>query len=144
MTRVDFYVLDSGGDARERFACRLTEKIYRLGHRVLVHPRGASQARELDKMLWTWRDGSFVPHLAWEPGIDAGDAEATPVIVGDGGDTPVDADVLINLSDEVPAFFSRFERVAEIVDSDPARRSLSRERFAFYRDRGYPMDSHRI
>ena len=144
MTRVDFYVLDGGGDARERFACRLTEKIYRLGHRILVHPQGAAHGRELDRLLWTWRDGSFVPHLAWEAGIDPEDADATPVIVGDGGEPAVVAVVLVILSDEVPAFFSRFERVAEIVDGDPARRSRSRERFAFYRDRGYPMDTHRI
>jgi DNA polymerase-3 subunit chi len=144
VTRVDFYVLGSGGDARERFACRLAEKVYRLGHRVLVQTQGPGHARRLDDLLWTWRDGSFVPHLAWADGLDPADVEATPVIVGDGGDIPVEADVLINLADDVPPAFSRFERVAEIVDADPEARARSRTRFAFYRDRGYPLDTHRI
>ncbi len=144
MTRVDFYVMNSGGEAGERFACRLAEKVYRLGHRVLVHPRDSGHARRLDDLLWTWRDGSFLPHLAWADGPEPADVEATPIIVGDGGDVPVDADVLINLADDVPPAFSRFERVAEIVDADPEARARSRARFAFYRDRGYPLDTHRI
>jgi DNA polymerase-3 subunit chi len=144
VTRVDFYVLENGAGARERFACRLAEKVFRLGHRVLVHPQSPDHAKRLDDLLWTWRDGSFVPHLAWSGDLDPADVEATPVIVGDGGDPPVEADVLINLADDVPSAFSRFERVAEIVDADPEVRSRSRARFAFYRDRGYPLDTHRI
>ena len=141
---MDFYVLEAGGEARERFACRLAEKVYRLGHKVLVHPRGPDHARRLDDLLWTWRDGSFVPHLVWADGLDPADVRATPVIIGDGVDPPVEADVLINLGDDVPSAFSRFDRVAEIVDGDPETRARSRTRFAFYRDRGYPLETHRI
>jgi DNA polymerase-3 subunit chi len=144
VTRVDFYVLEAGGDARARFACRLTEKVYRLGHRVVVHTDGEAAARRLDELLWTWRDGSFVPHRVWDAGVSEDDAAATPVFVAAGEDCGLEADVLINLGASVPGFFSRFERVVEIVDGDAESRNLSRQRFAFYRDRGYPMDTHRI
>ena len=53
-------------------------------------------------------------------------------------------DVLINLSAEVPEFFSRYERVAEVVDADAARREQSRERYRFYRDRGYKLNTHQV
>ena len=53
-------------------------------------------------------------------------------------------DLLINLAAEVPTFFSRFERVAEVVDTDAARRNQARERFRFYRDRGYAVETHNM
>ena len=53
-------------------------------------------------------------------------------------------EVLINLSAEVPLIFSHFERVAEIIPEGEENRNSGRERFRFYRDRGYPLQSHNI
>ena len=55
-----------------------------------------------------------------------------------------DGDVLINLTPAVPLFFSRFARVAEIVGQDEDSKLSARERFRFYRDRGYALESHTI
>jgi DNA polymerase-3 subunit chi len=52
--------------------------------------------------------------------------------------------LLINLAADVPDFFSRYERVAEIVDGNAERRAQSRERYRFYRDRGYQLNSHQV
>lgn len=141
MTRVDFYVLeDSTPQARERLACRLTEKAFRLGHRVYIHTRSREQAAALDDLLWTFRQGSFVPHDLH--GKDGGGA--SPVLIGH-GEVPDDHhELLINLADEVPSFFSRFERVMETVDQTEAHRLAGRERFRFYRDRGYALQTHTL
>jgi DNA polymerase-3 subunit chi len=48
------------------------------------------------------------------------------------------------MSTEVPTFFSRFSRVAEIVAGDDDERKTARERFRFYRDRGYQMNTHNL
>ena len=64
--------------------------------------------------------------------------------LGWGEDPGSENDVLINLASEVPMFFSRFDRVSEIVDADPQVRELGRQRYRFYRDRGYPLESHQI
>ena len=50
--------------------------------------------------------------------------------------------MLVNLSDEVPKFFTRFARIAEIVIQAPTVRIAGRERFRFYRERGYPLHHH--
>ena len=50
------------------------------------------------------------------------------------------AAVLVNLHAEPPPFFSRFERLAEIVGVDDV--PAGRERFRFYRERGYEMRTH--
>ena len=51
---------------------------------------------------------------------------------------------MINLSGVVPDFFSRFERVAEIVPFEDTRRASARDNYKFYKDRGYPLNYHRM
>ena len=138
MTHIDFYILASSQpQGRERLACRLAEKVYRLGHRLYIHTADAAQSQLVDELLWTFRPGSFVPHE-----LRGGDA--APVCIGHDAESGEDAEVLINLSQEVPLFFSRYERVAEIVDPSPEHRPPGRARFRFYRDRGYTLKTHDI
>lgn len=145
MTRVDFYVLDDGAEqARERFACRLVEKAWRLKHKIYLHARSAEEAERLDQLLWTFSDRSFVPHVLDTPELAPELAAATPIRIGTGDEAGFEAELLVNLDAEVPLFFSRFERVAEIVGGDDEHRAAARERFRFYRDRGYAMETHKI
>jgi DNA polymerase III subunit chi len=48
-------------------------------------------------------------------------------------------DLLISLHDECVPFFSRFERVIEIVGDDTEDSRMGRERYKFYKDRGYEL-----
>ena len=145
MTRVDFYVLeDAGEQARERFACRLVDKACRLQNRVFVHAGSEPAARRMDGLLWTFNDSSFVPHVLDSPDLDPVLAEATPVRVGAGAQPGFEAELLVNLGADVPPFFSRFDRVAEIVGGEAEARAAMRERFRFYRDRGYTLETHAI
>lgn len=121
-------------------ACRLAEKAYGLGHRVYIHTRSPEQARELDDLLWTFRQNSFVPHAL----LPFEEDDSPPVFIGWEDKPGVQAEVLINLTHEVPAFFQRFERVAELVDQEPQTLAKSRERFRYYRDQGLTPTSHRL
>lgn len=142
MTDIDFYIVSAPhGQEREKFACRLTEKIYRLGHRIHIHTDSADHAARLDDLLWTYRDGSFVPHGLQQ---NADDDLQFPVVIGHDGEPGDSAEILINLARDVPLFFSRFERVAEIITDDESQKTAGRERFRFYRDRGYPLKTHSI
>ena len=139
MTQVDFYVLpDTAARSRQLFCCRLAEKAFALGHRVFVHAASEGAARELDELMWTFRDRSFLPHCL------AGADETAAVHIGAGGEPAAGFHLLINLGPEVPGFFSRFERVAEVVDGDDEQKRLGRERFRFYKDRGYPLETHKL
>lgn len=142
MSRIDFYILsDAAPGARDHLACRIAEKAYKAGHRVYLLAESAPHAARLDELLWTFRDGSFVPH-----GLDTAQADpATPILIGAAGtQTPAAADVMINLAPAAPGFFERFERVAEIVDASPEGRQAGRERFRFYREQGLQPNSHNI
>ena len=46
---------------------------------------------------------------------------------------------LLNLSNDLPPGFSRFEDLVEVVSEDDAVRLPARERVKFYRDRGYEI-----
>ena len=138
MTKVDFYILQSG--SRELTACKLIEKAFSLGHRIYVHAESEDQAQKIDNLLWTFRAGSFIPHQQYQ----SDSSEDSPVQLGTHEAPNIDSDVLINLGAEVPLFFSRFQRVAELVGSDEQAKALGRQHFQFYRDRGYSLNTHDI
>lgn len=139
--RVDFYVLtDPQPAARLRFACRLAEKAWHMEHRVHLHAASAAQAGELDDLLWTFRQGSFVPHEV----ITAGEPASSPVTIGHGSTWPPDAQLLINLDDSVPDRVTAFERVAEIVDDSAEGRRLARARYRHYQQHGCTPLTHHI
>jgi len=141
VARIDFYVLKASGvDARRVFACRLAEKAYRLDNSVHLHAPSMNDAARLDELLWTFRDGSFVPH-----GV-VGDAAAddAPVTIGYGDSPAPDSDLLINLCDDIPPAAESFARVAELVTSDDDCRAKSRQRFSTYRDHGHEIDTHNV
>ena len=139
MTRVGFYVLNTADSARRLpLTARLADKAFHQGHRVYINAETESQARELDALLWSFRDSSFLPHALH------GDAGDEPVVIAWGQDPGAHDDLLINLQLEVPRFFSRFRRVAELVTQDPDSLAALRKSWQFYRDRGYRMDKHDI
>ena len=142
MTRVDFYVLpDAATEGPLPTACRLCEKAVGSGKRVHVHTPDEETAREFDRLLWIYKQGGFVAHE--RIGVSS-DPEPAAVLIGFGEPLPSHQDVLLNLADEVPAFFDRFERVLEIVHGDAAARGASRARFKFYRDKGLSPETHNL
>ncbi len=142
MSRVDFYVLAQGDErARQVLACKLAEKAWRLDNTVYIHAPSRADAERLDELMWTFRDGSFVPHgLA---GRNDG-TEDSPIMIGSGDGDAITRDFLINLCDEIPAFAKGFPRVAELVTSDEHSRQLSRRRYAAYRDQGHELNTHKL
>ena len=142
MSRVDFYLLSqSGVESRYAFACRLAEKAYRLNNTVQIHAANEQDAHRIDDLLWTIRDGSFVPH---DTGADIASSQAAPVRISSGTAEVEPRDLLINLCDEIPAFAEAFPRVAELVSSDETCKQESRKRFAAYRDKGHTLETHNV
>lgn len=137
--RVDFYILQSNQN-RELAACRLCEKAWQQGMQIYIQADSESQALQLDELLWTFRDGSFVPHCL---ATDAA-AAVTPVTIGWSNEPQQQRQVLINLAQSVPPFYTRFDRLAEIVNQEEGIKSAGRERFAFYRQQNHELHHHEI
>ena len=132
MTKVDFY---TGVDDKLRTACQLSHKAMQNGVRVILSAPDAATNDALDKLLWHYPATAFIPHCR----SDAEEAGQMPVVLNQGSDKFPHHELLISLHNECAPFFSRFERVIEIVGKDEEDARLGRERFGFYRDRGYEM-----
>ena len=106
------------------------------GHRIFINAADEAQARTLDELLWSFRPASFLPH-----GLQ-GQEHSDTIAIG-WGQEPLDHnDLLINLQLDIPPFFSRFQRVAEVVTQDPDSLQALRESWKFYKERGYQLEKH--
>jgi DNA polymerase-3 subunit chi len=140
--RIDFYVSqDSGADVRLRLACRLAEKACLAQQKVVVLFEDSETLKRFDELLWTFADGSFVPHDRVDSG---GEPCEAPVALTTGPLPAAHHDVLMNLSGGVPAFFDQFTRVAEFLDARPEVRAAGRERFKTYRGKSIEPQTHNI
>jgi DNA polymerase-3 subunit chi len=137
MTRIDFHLVDA--DALG-YGCRLVRKIYKARQHVVVRCDDPARLKAFDEALWTFSPQDFVPHVM------AGDALAaeTPVVLTASADALPWHEVLVNLGDRLPEGFARFERLIEVIGADEADRARGRERWRFYRDRGYPLEKHDV
>lgn len=137
MTLVGFYVVQTTQPAeRLRVAARLADKAFQRGHRIYINATDEGQAGELDALLWSFRPDSFVPH-----GLQ-GQENADVIAIGWGQEPTNHNDLLINLQLEIPPFFSRFQRVAEVVTQDPSSLAALRASWKFYQERGYQLEKH--
>jgi DNA polymerase-3 subunit chi len=126
---------------RLRLACRIAEKAYLARQKVVMLLDDAESLRRLDELLWTFGDGSFVPHDA----VAAADAACeAPVALSTGALPAGHTDVLLNLCGAVPPFFEKFSRVAEFLDARPEVRTAGRERFKIYRARSLDPQTHNV
>lgn len=135
VTRIDFHT--NVGDPLA-YACRLARKAYASG-RALVVLAEPQRLAAFDEQLWTFAPLEFVPHCMATSPL----AQETPVVLAsDLNDVP-HHQVLVNLGAPVPAQFARFERLIEIVGNEGDELAAGRERFRFYRDRGYAIETHK-
>ena len=142
MPRVDFYLSEEAGEgARLRLACRVAEKAYLAKQRVVVFSDDVSLIPKFDELLWTFGDGSFVPH---DVVARDGDPCEAPVALTSGPLPQGATDVLINLGTSVPAFFEKFGRVAEFLDARPEVRAAGRDRFKTYRAKSIEPQTHNV
>ncbi len=132
MTKVDFY---TGSPDKLRTACQLSHKAMQAQLKVVITLPDAQSCDGLNRLLWQQPVSSFIPHCRLDDEL----AERTPVLLAVDETQFPHHQLLISLHDETPSYFSRFERVIEIVGADEADSLRGRARFKFYRDRGYEL-----
>jgi DNA polymerase-3 subunit chi len=98
-----------------------------------------ARLRAFDEQLWTFAPLEFVPHCM----ADSALAAQTPIVLAANLDNVPHYQVLMNLGAEVPAQFARFERLLEVVGNAQDELVAGRERYRFYRDRGYALNNYK-
>lgn len=133
MTRIDFY---SNVPDKILYACRLVRKARAANCRLVLFAQDQTQLAKIDEALWTFSDTDFLPHVTADDPL----AAQTPVLLAEAGMTELPHhELMINLSSQTPPDFARFERLLEIVASDEDDKAAGRERYSYYKQRGYPL-----
>ena len=135
MTRIDFHT--NVGDAL-LYACRLARKAYQAGQPLVV-VGDPGRLRLFDERLWTFSPLDFLPHCM----ADSALAARTPIVLTTDLAHAPHHQILLNLAPAVPPQFARFERLLEIVGNGEDELAAGRERYRFYRDRGYPLNNYK-
>ena len=133
MTKVTFYKLAKDAPSL-KLVCQLIKKACLSQQQVLCLVADDQTAEQLDQLLWAFEADSFIPH-----GIGLDQQPVAISAVTEPGDHH---QILINLQGEIPTWFSRFERVIELVQPESEDEQTKRENFKFYKERGYALDFH--
>lgn len=133
MTRIDFH---SNVSNKIAYACRLAHKAYTAKNHIVIVTNAAELAT-LDRMLWTFSELDFLPHVTADNPL----AAQTPIVLAKSDTAALPHhQVLINLSADTPAQFASFERVIEIISTVDTEISAGRARYSFYKERGYSLN----
>jgi len=139
--KVNFYLLKKGQSSEQYlFACRLCEKILTQKLKTYIHTDTQEQAQYLDDLLWSYRPESFLPHSMITTELD----EDVNIIIGYADNYQQESDILINLSQEIPAFHANFSRIVEIIPADEDAKALGRMRWKHYKDAAYELETHDV
>jgi len=126
MTDVSFYKLSGNLQVALALVCQLAQKALKSNQQVLCLVDNNETAEQLNKMLWDFQAS----------------AEQTPIAITVDSNPADHHSILINLQAEIPTWFSRFERVMEIIYQQPEYEQAKRDNFKFYKERGYPLSFH--
>lgn len=141
--KVDFHVLQTTTSALKawHYACHLIEELYQEKKSLYIHMDNEDEALRFDNLLWTFSDISFIPHVVYQPTLDV---QPKAVAIGFGDTEPpphATYDVLFNLSAKVPTFHQQFAHLIEIVFYATHVQQLARERFRYYREHEYLLNT---
>lgn len=135
MTKIFFY---HGMNERLPYALRLIAGAWAQKKAITIYAPERGMAQQLDQLLWTQQATGFIPHCLGDSPL----AAETPILIARSEEElerSTQDQRLLNLSDELPPGFARFESLVEVVSQEEAVRNSGRERVKFYRERGYEV-----
>ncbi|NOR80494.1 MAG: DNA polymerase III subunit chi [Methyloprofundus sp.] len=142
MPKVNFYILSSQSEqGRQVFACKLAEKAFRLGLKTYILTNSLHQAQQMDKLLWTFRANSFVPHEIFQDNLPS---TANAVIIGTHQPPAPWRHTLINLSTDCPVQVEQLEQIFELLDNDETQKQTGRLRYRHYQTLGITPNTHKM
>ena len=146
MTKINFYATQHHTlRSRVFLACRLVEKAREHNMKVHIYTDSDKTTRQMDEMLWIWKDTSFIPHISdINPGFFNHPQEAVIISSQSHFQSMSRCDYLINLSNQVPEFFPSYLKMAEIIDQTERILTAGRERYSFYKNRGYTLNYYQL
>jgi DNA polymerase-3 subunit chi len=134
MTEVGFYHLRT--TALERVLPRLLTKAHESGMKAVVLAATPERVDSLNALLWTFDQGSFLPH----GGARDGNAGEQPIYLTIEEENPADATLLVCVDGVEPGYLDDFERCLDVFDgNDETAVTAARARWTRLKEAGHDL-----
>lgn len=144
MAEASFYILSSQSlHDRYLFSCKLIAKAYSLGQYCYVYTDSLQQCQQLDNLLWTFKENSFIPHQIYDEKNTTPEYKQT-ILIGTQAAPKNWQALIFNLSSKYPEDLTQTERVLEILDNNETLKKSGRQRYRQYEQNGFKMTSYKI
>lgn len=123
-------------DANQKLSCLcgLVYRFFQASQRQLIAVPNAAAADYVDKLLWKYPKGAFIPHAVAQTPLSAA------IVITYAQANLNDAAVLINLCPEASPLCQSIGQVHELFDTtDPTKAALSQQRLEAYTKAGYQV-----
>lgn len=124
----------------QQFCCRLAEKAWKLGNTVFIRTEDEQHAQQLDTLMWTYSDDSFLPHTV----ATTSQQSEVPIVIGTKTQPAHTCDLMINLASDIYGQCDDYARIAEIINEDEVNKKQGRIRYGQYDKKHYPLNHHNI
>ena len=138
-----FYILNKAEDLKIS-VCKIIKEYYKKKYKIFVSSRSNDLVNELNNLLWTFEQISFIPHCTTK-NYD----KNSPILLGGKDSFPEtvnlkEYDVWLNLDDEMEENYTDFEIILEIVSQNEKERMLSRKRYLNYQKNNFEVKHEKL
>ncbi|MEC7833160.1 MAG: DNA polymerase III subunit chi [Pseudomonadota bacterium] len=131
-----FYIIKEP-EKLNQIICQVIKHFYKNKYKILVNTQDDQQIKDLDSLLWTFEQISFIPHSTDE-NIDM----PAPVVICNKNSLSETFDsssfkVLFNLSHKIQKDWEDFEKIVEFVLPKENQKTISREHYLFYKNNNF-------
>lgn len=138
-----FYILNKAEDLKIS-VCKIIKEYYKKKYKIFVSSRSNDLVNELNNLLWTFEQISFIPHCTTK-NYD----KNSPILLSGKDSFPKtvnlkEYDVWLNLDDEVEENYTDFEIILEIVSQNEKQRILSRKRYLNYQKNNFEVKHEKL
>ncbi|MBL7003999.1 MAG: DNA polymerase III subunit chi [Gammaproteobacteria bacterium] len=137
MTKIFFYILESGRYSPEKLVCGICSKAHQENKKLLLLTQSEQDSNRFDQALWRFDETSFIPHS-----LAAEEHSLNSVCITHTAPVCEHYTILLNTNNEVPSHFGQYERIIELVHDH--NKETARQHYKFYQDRGYPIKYERV
>ena len=123
-----------------RVVCDLIEKEYLDGKQIIVNVADEEEGNSLDRMLWTWKQSSFIPHRFVQ---DLTSPVDETIIITNNLNNDLKFDTLILISPTDLEKISWFDTIIDFAEKyNPSKLESDRNRYKEYRDNKLALETY--
>jgi len=138
-----FYILNKAEDLKIS-VCKIIKEYYKKKYKIFVSSRSDDLVNELNNLLWTFEQISFIPHCTTK-NYD----KNSPILLSGKDSFPKtinleEYDVWLNLDDDMEENYTDFEIILEVVSQNEEERILSRKKYLNYQKNNFEVKHEKL